>query len=98
MQKLTKEFEFYEQKASSVEQDLPMARNSDDIAEAKEIFYDFKRATDGMASTGMLIVEKLVSQGTIAEANSIRERINLNRTIVNDFGDIYKDFLSFTET
>ena len=78
MQKLTKEFEFYEQKASSVEQDLPMARNSDDIAEAKEIFYDFKRATDGMASTGMLIVEKLVSQGTLAEGNSIRERINRN--------------------
>ena len=75
-----------------------MARISDDIAEAKETFCESKRAADGMASTGMLIVEKLVSQGTIAEANSIRERINRNRAIVNEFRDIYKEVLSFTDT
>ena len=85
-------------KTSQVEMYLPMARTSDDVAEAKQTFGQFKRATDIMADKGMLMVDKVVSQCMMAEANGIRERIDRNRAIVNKFRDIYKDVLTFTET
>ena len=74
MATLQEKFVFYEQEADLQQQYLPVDRIIGEDREAKQIFELFKHATDGMRSTGGMIIEKLVSDGRITGSNRLKDR------------------------
>ena len=77
---------------------LPYARTTADEDEAKQTFEEFKRAADGMRTTGQLITEKLSANGRMTEANKYKEKVHKTLQIVAEFRRIYGDILSFTSS
>ena len=98
MATLQEKFVFYEQEADLQQQYLPVDRIIGEDREAKQIFELFKHATDGMRSTGGMIIEKLVSDGRITESNRLKDKINQRLNVVAGFREINGDVLSFTSS
>ena len=98
IQALKSDYDFFKRRADDAEEYLPQARTPGDEMEAKQTFADFKHATDGMKTTGQSIIDRLVSDGRIADSNTFKIEINRRLNVVAEFREIYGDVLSVTDT
>ena len=98
IQKLRSDYDFFKQRADEAEEYLPHARTPGDEIEAKQTFRDFKHATDGMKTTGQSIIDRLVSEGRIADSNIFKSEINRRLNVVAEFRVMYGEVLSVTDT